>query len=325
MYCICWLLLLITLLIPRASLAESAPSSGQKQEAAEHFERGVQLFKEQAYRAAVVEFQRAYDLSPDYRLLYNLGRAKQQLQDYLGASRDYEAYLTRGGANVPGERRTQVEETLTTLSGRVGRVNVVVSPSGADVFLDDVKVGTSPLRGLVMTNVGRHRVSARAPSGAIAAEIIDVAGGDIAEVRITLSDADGAVASAGASALPATERTRSLPQKLGLASLVAGGTSLAASVATGILSLRAKDDLDAKIATLGVDQSAVAEQREKVDRLSLSTDALIGVGAALVVTGALVWLISADRGERDPEQNPKSRAGLDLSVGIQSVALTGRF
>ena len=151
MYCIRWLLL-IALLVPCWSPARAAPTAGHKQEAAEHFERGVQLFKEQAYRAAVVEFQRAYDLSPDYRLLYNLGRAKQQLQDYLGAARDYEAYLTRGGASVPAERRTQVEETLTTLSGRVGRMNVVVSQAGADVFVDDVKVGVAPLRGLVMTN-----------------------------------------------------------------------------------------------------------------------------------------------------------------------------
>ena len=155
----------------------------------------------------------------------------------------------------------------------------------------------------------------------MAAEIVDVAGGNIAEVRITLAEGAGP----GASVAPAEPREAEVPlsRKLALASLLGGGVSLAASVATGVLSLRAKADLDRKVDTLGIDQRAVSDQRTKVERLSLSTDVLIGASAALVVTGTVTWLLSNDDAERDARS--KSRADLDLSVGLRSVALTGRF
>ena len=63
--------------------------------------RGVELYQDEAYRAALIEFERAYEISPDYRLLYNIGGTKLQLQDFLGAARAYERYLTEGGDEVP--------------------------------------------------------------------------------------------------------------------------------------------------------------------------------------------------------------------------------
>src|SRR5688500_5179247 len=89
-----------------AALAQptSEPSESQKAEAGAHFNSGVALYQEQAFRAALVEFERAYEIAPDYRLLYNIGQTKLRLQDYLGAVQSYETYLTEGGASIPPER-----------------------------------------------------------------------------------------------------------------------------------------------------------------------------------------------------------------------------
>jgi len=322
MFGVRWMFVL-TLLLSSTALAQetaTAAPSAPNPEAAEHFERGVQLFKEQAFRAAVVEFQRAYDLAPDYRLHYNLGRAKQQLQDYLGAAQNYEAYLIQGGSDIAIERRTQIEETLSSLTGRVARIDIKVSRAGADVFIDDVKVGVSPLGAMVRTNVGRHRISARSADGALGSEIVDVAGGDLAEVNIKVSEAP--VASAPQLEREETSQSWSWKRKLALTSLVAGTAVLAGSVATGVLSLRDQNRLDSQVGELGIDQSSVAAQRDKVDTLSLTTDVLLGAGAALVVTGTVLWLVGR---ERTPAQSPSARANLKLNVGIGSLALGGRF
>jgi len=321
-------LVFVALLSHASALAQGSsgePSAAVKQEAAERFERGVQLFKEQAFRAALVEFQRTYDLAPDYRLLYNLGRTKYYLQDYLGAAQNFESYLAQGGSDIPPDRRAQVEETLASLRSRVGRLSITVSREGAELFVDDVKVGTSPLASLVLTNVGRHRVSARAPDGSVSAEFVDVAGGDIADVRIAMAEPQRSFAPVASAPARDEATPRSTARKLAIASWITGGALLAAGGATGLMSLRARSDLDDQVSTLNVDQDIVGEQRTKVDTLSLTTDILIGVGAAAAVTGTVLWLVGGDRGERAAEAKSPARAQLRLNVGVDSLSLTGRF
>lgn len=322
MNCARWLLVIL-LLAHTTALAQAEPSPIAKQQAAERFERGVQLFKEQAYRAAVIEFQRAYDLVPDYRLLYNLAHAKHQLQDYLGAARDYEAYLAQGGAEIPSERRAHVEQTLSALGSRVGRIDVKVNRAGVEVYLDDARVGAAPLPSLLLANIGRHRVSARAPDGTVAAEFVDVAGGDIAEVRVVLSDPAKPIAAGAAARHVEPARPWSPKQRLAVASLIAGGAGLIGGITTGVMSLRAKNDLDGQIRELGVDRGEVDDQRDKVDRLSMTTDVMIGAGIALAATGTVLWLVGTREQERTARRATRSRIGID--VGVRAVSLTGRF
>ncbi|MET0286416.1 MAG: hypothetical protein ABW352_18185 [Polyangiales bacterium] len=314
-----WLLVLQLLACSSALAQEEAAPSGPEQEASVHFERGVQLYKEQAFRAAVIEFQRAYDLAPDYRLLYNLGRTKFQLQDYLGAAQSFEPYLEQGGADIPSERRAQVEEALTSLKTRVARVSVEVNRGGAEVYVDELKVGTAPLASLVLINVGRHRISARAADGAVDAEFIEVAGGDLAQVKLTLEAPASAPLQARDEQAPLARERWSARRKLALGALVTGGALLAASVATGVLALRDQDRLQDQVDTLGVDRDAVRDQRSKVDTLSLTTDVLIGAGAGFAVTGLVLWLVSGERTER------ASQASLRLDAGFGSLAVHGRF
>jgi hypothetical protein len=179
----------------------------------------------------------------------------------------------------------------------------------------------------VHTNVGRHRVSARAADGREGAQIVDLAGGDLAAVMITLVEPVPERAHAGASEKPppAAGRAWSLPGKLALTGWIAGGAMLATSIATGVLSLQAQDQLSGQVQTLGVEPSAVESQRSRVDTLSLTTDVLIGAGAALAVAGTVLWWVSPERSERKVAQSVLSRAQLKVAVGPRSLALTRNF
>jgi hypothetical protein len=183
-------LLALSLLLQSVALAQGSapePSDTAKVEASAHFRRGVEFFQEEAFRAALAEFQRAYEIAPDYRLQYNIGQTKLELHDYLGAAQSYERYLSAGYLDIAPERRSEVEEALTALRERVASVKIVVNRKDAEVFIDDVKVGTSPIEAPVLVNVGGHRVSARTSYGSTDTEVIDVAGGDTASVALELA------------------------------------------------------------------------------------------------------------------------------------------
>src|SRR5580658_10417014 len=93
-------------------------------EASIHFDRGVKLFQDQDWRGALIEFERAYAVSPNYRVLYNIGQCRHQLRDYAGALEAFQKYLTQGDAHLTAERRKQVQANIDELGERVARVRI---------------------------------------------------------------------------------------------------------------------------------------------------------------------------------------------------------
>src|ERR1043165_5818761 len=68
------------------SVAHAEPASDSSvKEAGKHFQRGVTLYNEADYRAALVEFKRAYEIAPNSAVLYNIGQTYYQLQNYAAA------------------------------------------------------------------------------------------------------------------------------------------------------------------------------------------------------------------------------------------------
>ncbi len=76
----------------------AAPPSGDAVSAArDHFQRGVELFREGDFAAALVEFRRTDELAPTYKLSYNIGQACFELRDYACALSAFRRYLKGGG------------------------------------------------------------------------------------------------------------------------------------------------------------------------------------------------------------------------------------
>src|SRR5690349_16550442 len=98
---------LVAVAVFGATLATPLPARADTEEAKSHFQRAVELFHEADFRAALIEFQRAYDAAPNYKVLYNLGQTSLELQDYAGALKAFRGYLDGGGREIPAARRTQ--------------------------------------------------------------------------------------------------------------------------------------------------------------------------------------------------------------------------
>ena len=121
-------------LIVLAARAEAAVSP--REEARSHFEKGVALADAGRFEEAVFEFERAYSLSPQPAVLFNVAVA------YAGARRPTLAiaalrkYLAAASPGADQRRIRDARARLTKLEALVGHIDVITDPTGARLFLD---------------------------------------------------------------------------------------------------------------------------------------------------------------------------------------------
>jgi hypothetical protein len=164
------------------SLAQSNPTA----EAKESFERGYALFQRGDFEAAAALFERAHTLRPNYSVLYNLAQAYASSGQFVLAVNAFERYLSDGGAEIPEERRKTVESAIRYYGSRIGALELVVTPAGAEVAVDGRGVGVAPIRSSVRVNAGPHVVTATLPHHAPAVRSVTVTGGTSSRVELTL-------------------------------------------------------------------------------------------------------------------------------------------
>ena len=285
-----------------------------------HFTSAVALFREGDYRAALVEFRRSYELSHNYRVLYNIGQAEFEVQDYAGALRSFQRYLAEGGAEIEAERRTAVEADIKRLSTRVARLTLKVNLAGAEVLIDDVSVGHSPLKEPLVVSAGRRRLTVQKADVPPVTRFLDLAGGDATTVTIDLALPVAAATSAPvALPPPSPPPPPPPPSRTGFwISLSATGALAIAATTTGILALRAHSDTETKLKQRGVSASAVESAHNDTATLALATDVL---GGAAIAMGVVTLLLGTSGGSSSAGDKP----GVALSVGPQGAFLNGRF
>jgi hypothetical protein len=325
--------------LPLARAQPGAAASSVADEAGARFRRGVELFKEADFRAALIEFRRAYQLAPNYRVLYNIGQAHLELQDYAGALRAFERYLNEGGAQVPAARRAAVEAEIQKLQSRVARIEIITSVAGAEIRVDDDVVGTSPLAQPVMVSAGRRKISAEKIGAPAATRTVDVAGGDRTTVALRIeagaqaADVAPAPVSPRPSGAPsaaepqggARGRDEALPRDGGARSIPwigwgATGALAAGAVVTGLLALRAKDDLTQKQNTFPGDPSALGDAKTKLRTFAVTSDILTGAAVVVGVT-SLYFTLTSRRHGAPVEASLAPR----VTVGIGHIQVDGRF
>ncbi len=285
-------------LATRPALADAPPKTAVE-EGRTHFNRGVALFKEADFRAALIEFKKAFEIAPNFRVQYNIGQTCLELQDYACALGAFQHYLKDGDKEVPPARRKDVEKEVTRLATLVAHVRVSVSREGAEVSVDDISVGKSPLPQALTVGAGRHKFTATLSPSAPVNKVVDIASGDDVEVKLELSDGTPAqVPDAKVNPVvvppPAPPPPRDVvvvdtpsraPFFVGVASTVAltGGT-----VVLGLLSLGAKSSLDRKAGELGVTPGDVESAQSKVKTFTILTDV---VGGAAIVAGVVTTIL----------------------------------
>ena len=332
-------LLVALLCAPPQALAGQPPAAVRRAEAQDRFRRGIDLYAEGDFTGAMVEFTRAYELAPTFKLLYNLGQISYQLQDYATALEHFTTYLSEGGDQIPDDRRREVEQEIPRLRRRIGALTIQVDEVDSEILVDDVFVGRSPLSAPVAVNVGSRRVEIVPRTGDLRAQVVDVAGGETVTVRFARpiprlnrrtgggASTEVAQAKTPAVAVAAVAAPASLPAapdpvsasvhvadappagRGRAAAWVGWGLTAACALGAGITggeAFLASRDLQSALDSYPASASDVANLRQREHSMSLASDGLL-VGTAVL---AAVSFYLAFGGSSEPAPDTASRVAL---------------
>jgi hypothetical protein len=295
--------LLVTLVaLFRTSPVSAAEVTEPPEEARQHFRRGIDLYEERDYNGATVEFRRAYQLAPHFRILYNLAQSAQEIHDWVSALEYFTRYLKDGVGQIPEERRAEVEQELSKLRRRVGRLVLVARGPTSEVLVDGVPVARTPVAGALNVNLGRRRVELRSFHGTSARRWIEVPGGETVVVEMSAPQAP--VDEEDEDLSETSPRPAPAPRISGSSSWWAWlltGLCAAGAATTGALTYRWSRDLQDRRSSYPATQSDLRDQQHRVERMGWVTDGLLAATAiAAIVSLTLTF------------RNPESDSSLSL-------------
>jgi hypothetical protein len=182
-------------------------------------------------------------------------------------------------------RRKEVAAAIDDLRRKVGRIKVVISVDGAEVGVDDVPAGVSPLASPLVVNAGRRKLSAKASGYTPAQQMVDVASMEETTVSLDLTKI-------GAS----SPKGDPLARKPGppLTAWVVLSTTTAcvlAAVVTGGLAVSAHGGLESALGTFPGNPSAITAAQDKTRTFSVTTDVLGGVAVAGAVATTVLFVV----------------------------------
>jgi hypothetical protein len=283
--------------------------------AREHFDRGLDYHRAGEHAQALAEFERAYQLIPNYRVLYNIGQLYLQMGRYADARTTLTKYLQEGGQNLGEDRVRAVQADLQLLGKRTAMIRVQSNVAGAEVSVDDVIVGDTPLADPLLVNAGVHRVRIAKAGYGSRTERVTMLGAQDKTLVIDLQQVEST-----SRTIVVRERTRE-PGASGLmiASWVTTGVLAAGAITTGVMGASEASELDRLRKSEG-DLSLREDLRQTRNRartLLVASD--IFSGAALIAGGASVWL-----SVKKPRRAETERVEQPLQVGYQSGQLRVR-
>jgi hypothetical protein len=300
------------------ALAQEASAT---REAARHFQRGVALYGETDYRAALVEFKRAYALAPNVAVLYNVGEAEFQLQDYAGALTTFERYLGESGAADP--HRAEVEGSVEVLRARVGHLTISTTPPGAEVIVDDQTVGRTPLDRPVLVSIGHRKVVASIPGRQPSTRYVDVAADDNVALNIQLAPpSDAAPAQGSRSTLLARDAEPSTGgSTLRVLGWVGTGLFAAGAVTFAVLADRESGTLQNARASYPTSSATLSHEAGLTTTYSVLADSL--AGAAVLVGG--ITIVSSLLSHADHARVRGGAGGVRVGLGPGSARFEMNF
>lgn len=265
--------------------AQVGPRTSQKQkmeEAQPHLQKAVELYDENDFANALIEFKRAYEIAQDWRFLFNVAQAAYQVSNYALALDSFQKYLSEGGAQVERKRKTFVEGEIAKLKGRVAQVRITVNVPNAEVAVDDEKVGVSPLPAAITVSAGKRKFTAMVTGKPIAIKSLEIAGGDSTQVSL---DVESDEVKPPPPPPPPVETRRKIPW-------VFWGVTAGLAVvwgATGVVALVFSNDAQSKINTYGVTKGDITGAQDAARSFALVSDIALGctvvaVGVATVMT-----------------------------------------
>ena len=304
-----------------------------KDKAKEHFLKGKELVEDGAYDKAIVELEASYELNPVPIVLYNIGLCYDELHKYANAMKNYRQFLAYG-KEAPQEMRDKVSARIKELSKLIGLLKLDVDVEGAEVIVDNKLVGHTPTE-VIFVETGEHDLAIRKTGFPDIKKKFKIISGETTELSFTMEKVKGKKVDEGkkiekeeeevkaptgevkeevtaAEEPPSGKKKGQKRKKLGKAPFWAvtavALASLAGADVTGGLAIDANAEFNDQYYE---DRESWEPLQDRTNNLALTTDVLIGVGAASAAA-ALIMFFFTDFKRKD-----------EKNVTVKAAALCG--
>lgn len=318
----------LLVLLPGASGLAAEPTEAELEVARDRFKEGVALEDAGDYRAARTKFELVAEVKTSPQVVYHLALCDENLGSLVAAEAGYEkaiadAEAAGAAASVADTARTR----LAAIRPRVPRLRIAIEGELREG--DVVAVDGEPRenwREEAKIDPGRHVVTVERGGATLVEDVVQVAEGARASARLTL-DAAAPTAPANRPGVGDDDVGGGPPA----VALIVGGAGIVALAVSGVtfaMSRVAIDDVRATCADpeagTGCDPRSQARE-DDARTLTVTSAVLLGVGAACVVTGAVLWVTLDDEPAAGAGKPPQARRGVELAPSPLGLAARGRF
>ncbi|HEY1549353.1 MAG TPA: PEGA domain-containing protein [Kofleriaceae bacterium] len=306
--------------------AAGVPTTEQ-QAALSLFHDGNVELNDGLFAKAVEKYQQALAHWDHPAIHYNLALALMNLDKTIEAYDNFDAALKYGEAPLQSKDKfDSAKNYLVILSHAIGEVEVTCNKTGAKVAIDGREVFTAPGTYKGKVKVGRHQIVATLEGHPTRVEATDIQPGAPFKIELHLYT------------VAELTRYRRKWDATWTPYVVMGG-GVAVGVIGGVFELLASNkyaSYDKTIASCNQMDAGCANSQSLKNERSTGDDykaagfALYGVGAAAVITGAVLWWINRPeayqiRAEDLPAEGPQVRVTPVVSPTFAGAALSGRF
>lgn len=309
-------ILFVMLTAPSVAWAD-APGTGVEigpDDARERFRRGVDFYREGSYDAALAEFTKAYEIAPDYRVLYNLAQVQSERRDYAAALKLIDDYVKRGQGEINEERLEQVHSWLPQLKSRVAALWVHCELDNLELLIDGLPAAKLPQTTPLLVNAGVHQLQLRRRGYESVTREIVIAGGENVRIELPAPIEVGLSSTTVVSVetlspepmqaepIDLTPHAASTPidrTPLWISSIstavLAGG-----AVTFGALASSSESELERELGRLPADRGRVTDLRSRIGVDAALCDAF--VVAAVIGAGLSLYFALSDGAETPPSK-----------------------
>jgi hypothetical protein len=187
-------LVFATLLTSQTLLAQPRPAGPASSDvrsqladtARKAWDAARQLAEAKDYKGALVELQRAYELSNNPRILYNVGALEKLLTHYARAVDAWERELREGTGRLSPAEAGEARSSIAIVQQFVTTIDVTANEADATLYIDDYPVGKTPFASPVKIDVGKRAVRLSKDGFVDAVQTVDAASGQRLPVSFTL-------------------------------------------------------------------------------------------------------------------------------------------
>lgn len=293
------ILAVLATLICLMCICPAASAEDAKEVASEHFDKGIMLFKNQDYSAALIEFEAAYDAHPHFAVRYNIAICLWKTKKYGDAADQIQRYLSEGGEEIPKAKKKEVEEIYKELESLVASLKVESNVEGAEIYINGKRRDKTPMFFPLKLDVGEYEVEVKAEGHEPFKTTVKLPGGANKVIEAKLV----AVGKAKPEKVEPKKVDKGEPKKkkvpvAAFASVAGLAVALAvtASITGGVALKKSRDYRDAPY------EEGWEDEQKSGRKLAIATDVLWGItGAAAATTIVLIFFTDFKAKEKKSE------------------------